>query len=234
MSFVVVVLAFTGCSKLSGEMVSSHFSVSTNYEELCVSDGFEVEFSQDVADILITVDENLLSKVVVSEADGKLTIGLKPMISSHGSTMKAVLPFSSDINKVSLSGGSTLLSPMPIKGKELEIHLSGSSQLMAELNVEEVEVNLSGASVAEVSGVCNELDVDLSGASEIVSQHDTHYDFSASMMKGSMSGSSTATLHCDGSIGVKLSGGSIIRYTGDARTEECTLTGNSKIVRDVF
>ena len=127
-----------------------------------------------------------------------------------------------------------LRSARPIEGEELSIRLSGASELEAELNADEIDMELSGASVAKISGVCAELDVELSGASEIVSQHDAHYRFAAGRAEGSMSGSSKMALHCDGNIDVRLSGASIIRYTGDARTGGSTLTGGSQIVRDVF
>ena len=295
MTSAAAALLLAGCSKLSGEIKTSHFMVSSNYEELVVNDGFEVEFSEEAADILITVDEDLLSKVVVRERDGELTIGLKPFTSAHGSPLKAVLPYNRNIDEITLTGASVLRSARPIEGEELSIRLSGASELEAELNADEIDMELSGASVANVnvsgicteldvelsgasvlrsarpiegedlsfnlsgasqleaelsadeidmellgasvakiSGVCAELDVELSGASEIVSQHDAHYRFAAGRAEGSMSGSSKMALHCDGNIDVRLSGSSIIRYTGDARTGGCTLSGGSSIVRDVF
>ena len=274
MTSAAAALLLAGCSKLSGEIKTSHFMVSSNYEELVVNDGFEVEFSEEAAGILITVDEDLLSKVVVRERDGELTIGLKPFTSAHGSPLKAVLPYNRNIDKITLTGASVLRSARPIEGEELSIRLSGASELEAELNADEIDMKLSGASVlrsarpiegeelsiilsgaseleaelsadeidmelsgasvANVSGICTELDVELSGASEIVSQHDAHYRFAAGRAEGSMSGSSKMALHCDGNIDVRLSGSSIIRYTGDARTGGCTLSGGSSIVRDVF
>lgn len=234
MTSAAAALLLAGCSKLSGEIKTSHFMASSNYEELVVNDGFEVEFSEEAADILITVDVDLLSKVVVRERDGELTIGLKPFTSAHGSPLKAVLPYNRNIDEITLTGASVLRSARPIEGEELSIRLSGASELEAELNADEIDMELSGASVANVSGICTELDVELSGASEIVSQHDAHYRFAAGRAEGSMSGSSKMALHCDGNIDVRLSGSSIIRYTGDARTGGCTLSGGSSIVRDVF
>lgn len=234
MTSAAAALLLAGCSKLSGEIKTSHFMVSSNYEELVVNDGFEVEFSEEAADILITVDEDLLSKVVVRERDGELTIGLKPFTSAHGSPLKAVLPYNRNIDEITLTGASVLRSARPIEGEDLSFNLSGASQLEAELSADEIDMELLGASVAKISGVCAELDVELSGASEIVSQHDAHYRFAAGRAEGSMSGSSKMALHCDGNIDVRLSGSSIIRYTGDARTGGCTLSGGSSIVRDVF
>lgn len=234
LTFAVAALAFSGCNKLSGEVGTLQFSVSPHYEKLIVSDGFEVEFIPEAGDVLVTADENLLSKVEVSKADGELKIGLKAFASSHGSRLKAVIPFSSDIEEIALSGGSTLCSSLPIAGKNLEISLSDASLFESELYVDEIDMNFTGESTAKVSGSCDELDADLSGGSEIASQHDSHYRFSSNRLKGSMSGSSKAALHCDGSIEVSLSGSSIIRYTGDAQTDKSSLTGGSKIVRDIF
>lgn len=234
MTTAAAALLLAGCSKLSGEIETSHFTVSSNYEKLLVSDGFEVEFSEETADILITVDENLLSKVVVRERDGELAIGLKSFASAHGSTMKAVLPYNRNIDKITLTGASVLRSARPIEGEDLSFNLSGASQLEAELSADEIDMELTGASVANVSGVCTELDVELTGASEIVSQHDANYRFAAGRAEGSMSGSSKMALHSDGNIDVRLSGSSIIRYTGNAQTGGCTLSGGSSIVRDVF
>ena len=153
MTSAAAALLLAGCSKLSGEIKTSHFMASSNYEELVVNDGFEVEFSDEASDLLITVDESLLSKVVVRERDGELTIGLKPFTSAHGSPLKAVLPYNRNIDKITLTGASVLRSARPIEGEELSIRLSGASELEAELNADEIDMELSGASVAKISGM---------------------------------------------------------------------------------
>ena len=98
----------------------------------------------------------------------------------------------------------------------------------------EFDIELSGGSDATLEGQVAELEINLSGASDIIEKVvENRYALICDHCTGSMSGASTAYIHCDGSIKVNLSGGSELHYTGNATTTGSDCTGGSEVSHDV-
>ncbi len=57
---VVVLFAFSGCSKYAGDPVSKNFSISGTYTELEVEDAFDVTVSDAATQITITAGEYVM------------------------------------------------------------------------------------------------------------------------------------------------------------------------------
>ena len=111
--------------------------------------------------------------------------------------------------------------------------LSGSSSVKGNVTASELELDMSGASDAMLTGQVSTLKLGLSGASSLKRSIDgSHYAFVCDNCEGSMSGSSDAYIHCDGSITVSLSGASDLYYTGSAVTRGSSTSGSSNIVHD--
>ena len=62
----------------------------------------------------------------------------------------------------------------------------------------------------------------------------SRYSLACGSCSGTLSGSSEAFLHCDGTIQVSLSGASDLHYTGNASTAGSSTSGSSNIVHDVL
>ena len=78
---------------------------------------------------------------------------------------------------------------------------------------------MSAASDAKITGQTTTLEIDASGSSDLVKQIvGDRYGFACNQCTGSLSGSSKAYIHCDGTISVGLSGSSDLYYTGRATT----------------
>lgn len=248
----LILLAFTSCTKIEGELISKDFSVDGTYTELDVSNAFEVTVSDAATQITVTAGENVMPKVVIEIVHNTLKIYLKPLTIASLSNLKVVLPYNADLNSVSLSGASSFHSTFPLKAKEVNIELSGASDFYDDIEAEVIEMELTGASNAfgsvrsnrlemelagasdvKLEGYVRSLDLKLTGASEIKKTIlGDKYAFGCEICEGDISGASQAYIHCDGNIRVALSGASSLHYTGDANTSESTMSGSSNLVHE--
>lgn len=249
---IVTMTAFVSCSDWAGEPITQVFSVDGAYSELDVEDAFSVYVSDTATMITITAGENVMPKVRVVNNDDGLRIYLKGWASNRGKDMTVIIPYNADLKKVDLSGASDFYSEFPLTGQNVEIELSGSSDFYGDIEAEEVDMDLSGSSSVKGNVTASELELDMSGASDamLTGQVSTlklglsgasslkrsivgrHYAFVCDNCEGSMSGSSEAYIHCDGSITVSLSGASDLYYTGSAVTRGSSTSGSSNIVHD--
>ena len=225
--------AFVSCSEWAGDPITQKFSIDGTYTELEVEDAFDVVVSDTATMISITAGENVMPKVRVVNNGDKLSIYLKGWASNRGKDMTVIIPYNADLKKVDLSGASDFYSEFPLTGQNVEIELSGSSSVKGNVTASELELDMSGASDAMLTGQVSTLKLGLSGASSLKrSIVGSHYAFVCDNCEGSMSGSSDAYIHCDGSITVSLSGASDLYYTGSAVTRGSSTSGSSNIVHD--
>lgn len=135
--------------------------------------------------------------------------------------------------KIDMSGASGFYGD--ILADEIEMDLSGSSDIKGAVDALDLDLEMSGASDATFEGQVIDLKIDLTGASKIIKKVvRNRYALVCDKCEGSMSGSSDAYIHCDGTIKVNLSGGSELHFTGDAFTADSTTSGGSKISHDVL
>ena len=225
--------AFVSCSEWAGDPITQKFNIDGTYTELEVEDAFDVVVSDTATMISITAGENVMPKVRVVNNGDKLSIYLKGWASNRGKDMTVIIPYNADLKKVDLSGASDFYSEFPLTGQNVEIELSGSSSVKGNVTASELELDMSGASDAMLTGQVSTLKLGLSGASSLKrSIVGSHYAFVCDNCEGSMSGSSDAYIHCDGSITVSLSGASDLYYTGSAVTRGSSTSGSSNIVHD--
>ena len=250
----VALTVLCGCSKWAGDPITKAFDIEGAYTELWVEDAFSITVSDTVDQVIITAGENVMPKVKVKTNGEKLEIYLKGWAYNRGKDMTVILPYNPDLRDVSLHGASDFRSAFPLVAQKVEVDLSGSSDLYCDIEAEEVDVELSGSSNIEGNIVASNLELDMSGSSDasLTGQVATmeidlsgastikkvivgnQYALSCNQCSGSMSGSSDAYIHCDGSIKVDLSGSSDLYYTGRASTSGCSTSGSSNIIHDVL
>ena len=149
--------------------------------------------------------------------------------------MKVLLPYNPDLNDVDLSGASDFHSTFAITGQKVELELSGASDFYGFVEADELELKISGSSNATIDGVVGKLDMSISGSSDLKEKIvGNHYSLVCDQCKCSVSGSSDAYIHCDGSIKGGVSGSSELHYTGNASTSGCSISGSSSVTHDVL
>ncbi len=252
---VCTLLGLCSCTFDAGDPMTKTYAIENSYTALEVHNAFDVVVSDTATQITITVGENVLPYVNVETKDNTLTIKLKLNLSIGNNTMSVILPYNASLTEVDLSGASSFRSTHPLEGQEVnvdlsgasecycdiaaseevDIDLSGSSNYYGNVTTQKLELEMSGASDAQITGQTSTLDLDLSGSSNLVEQIvGDRYGFACDQCTGSLSGSSNAYIHCDGTISVSLSGSSDLHYTGRATTSGCSTSGSSNIVHDAF
>ena len=230
----IAMLAFCSCSKSDGDPITQEFSVNGAYTELVVEDAFDVTVSDAVSQVTVTAGDRIMSKVKVEKSGNTLKIYLKGWTVSH-STMKVLLPYNPELKKLDLSGASDYHSVYPIIGQKVEVELSGASDFFGYVEADELELDLSGSSEATIDGVATKLELNISGSSELEKKVvNNRYSLTCDQCECSISGSSDAYIHCDGTITGSISGSSTLHFTGTAFTADCNTSGGSEIIHDVL
>lgn len=195
-----------GCTKDWGVPTTRNYPINGAFTELDVSNAFQVTVSDQVTDVVVTVDDMAHEKVVVKVVNGKLQIGFKPNTWYNGTKAVAVIPATDNLRGIELSGASSFTGNL--NGHDVDIDLSGASHYQGSVDADEIDLDLSGASKAVMSGFCLEkMDVDISGASTL----------NASLLEtpsvfGDISGASTADVTICSNLKVNLSGSSTLIY----------------------
>ena len=230
----VLMTALFGCSNWDGDPITQEFSIDGAYSELDIEDAFNVTVSDEVTNVTVTAGDRVMSNVRVEKNGNTLKIYLKGWAISHDD-MTVVLPYNSELKSIELSGASVLRSSYVLAGTKVEIDLSGSSDFYGFVEANELELDLSGASTATIEGQVAKLDMTISGSSELKEKMAyNQYSLACDQCKCSISGSSDAYIHCDGTIRGSVSGSSSLHFTGNASTTDCSTSGSSSISHDVF
>lgn len=227
-------IAFCSCSKWDGDPITKEFSANNTYTELDIEDAFDVTVSDEVSQVTITAGDNIMSKVRVETEGNKLKIYLKGWTVSHND-MKVLLPYNANLRSIELSGASEFRSAFALTGPEVDIEISGASDFYGIVMADELDIDLSGASDATIDGQVTKLDLNISGSSTLEKKVvNNRYSLACDQCECSISGSSDAYIHCDGTIRGSVSGSSSLHFTGTAFTADCNTSGSSDIIHDTF
>ena len=237
---VLISCALCGCTAVivdPGVPVDKDFTITGDYDALNVSNAFDVTIDKDATQVTITAGENIMPNVIVEQVGGELRIYCKPpVVTTNGSEMRAVIPYSSSLKDVTLSNlsGASRFNG-DLSGSDTFIDLSGASRIKSIILAGDLNLSLSGASEADLTGVSVNMNLEMSGASRNVDNIVLKcYGLECTHCKGSISGASKAYIHCLSDIKVSLSGASHLHYTGDASTSDCSTAGSSNIYHDKF
>ena len=122
-----------------------------------------------------------------------------------------------------------------ILADEVDLDMSGASSIKGALDALDLDLEMSGGSDVALEGQVLNLEINMSGASNIVKKVvGNRYGLVCDKCEGEMSGASDAYIHCDGTIKVRLSGGSELHYTGNAATTGSDCSGGSELSHDVL
>lgn len=254
---VLVSFALCGCNADvvvdPGTPVDKDFLIAGDYDSVDISNSFDVFVDEKATAVTVTAGENIMSRVVVEQIGGELKIYCNPpVVSIYGAYLQAVIPHSSALKSVSVSGagsfhssrritGNTVLVKLSgasafsgsISAQKTEVDLSGASRITGKMTADDMKLGLSGASVADITGQVGNLELDFSGASRNEDNAALgKYGLECTHCKGSVAGASKAYIHCLNDIAVSLSGASSLHYTGDATTDKSSTSGASSIVHD--
>ena len=166
---LVIATLLAGCGGLvsltgSGNVVTQEEAI-TGFDELDVSQGFQVDVSQgDTFSVIIRVDDNLVEHLQVVKEGTTLKLGLKQNRIYGSSTLQAEITMP-ELTGLELSGGSHV--SVSGSGEDISIDASGGSGAdLASFNVVNANIDASGGSQVTVN-VSGTLNVDASGGSQV-------------------------------------------------------------------
>ena len=237
---------FASCSKYYGEPTTMNYTIDGSYTKLDVSHAFDVTVSDDVTEAVVTVPEELHSKLKLKVKDGTLYIGFTSSWIVTSDDCTVVLPRNLQLKDLELSGASSFRGNL--QGASSDIELSGASDFYGSVLAAEVDFEVSGASKADCMVSADEVDADISGASKVTLQgacigtmdidvsgaSDRNARlFDTDAVVGELSGSSDADVTVCSRIAVAVSGSSRLTYGAASPacsvTFACTTSGSSTI-----
>ncbi|KKB46347.1 hypothetical protein HMPREF1212_03841 [Parabacteroides sp. HGS0025] len=246
--------------KGNGNIITKEIQVS-DYKEIKVGQGIEhggMSFSKKnqsprfnytqqsgSAGLEITIDENLLSLLVIESNGGVLRIGTERGTQINPSRL-VINSHSKELNKLGVSGGMDFILQNKLTGDNLEVSASGASDVYLEnavrisnlckislsgasdlkasdLECDKIECRSSGSSDIKMSGKANDGEYHCSGSSDIKS-----YDFVVKRLRCSASGSSDIMTNVTERLDASASGSSDIKYKGNPEVKKSS-SGSSDI-----
>ena len=226
---LATVLLVSSCDtesiRVSDTISTRQYSFS-NYEALELSGDFNafVTFSETEERIEIEANDNIQSKIRVSQDGNTLKIRLENNVALRGNaTMNAYIT-TRNVSRYRVSGDSSVELENLLIANTVTVDLLGDSRFYGELDTNNLSVDVKGDSVIDVFGTAGTANVDLSGDSTI-----KDYDLGVEDLTIDMSGDSSAYLSVNGTIDIDASGDSALNYRGDAEIIRQRLSGDSRI-----
>ena len=230
-----VCLNVSGCSageKLSGIKETKGYAVKPDYASLDISNAMEVSFSETADSVYVTADESVIDYVRVERNRNELS----QFRNWNYGDVTVVLPYSTSLERVDVSGASSLTSGRVFEAEQFAVDVTGASDFDAAVHADKVSVSGSGASSISCEVEASSLDIDLSGASDArLSGRAGTCSLTvsgASSLKGmsdswivtdntscDISGASSARIICNKSLSGEVSGASTLIYSGDAESD---------------
>lgn len=208
----------------SGALTTRTFDLR-DFRGVQLSHAFDADVAYaDAFAVSVTVDDNLVDRLVVETRGTTLFIGLDPGTSLRRGTLDASIAMP-QIERLELSGASRArlsgFAPM----QSLEVEASGASTTIGEIATERLDANLSGASRIEMTGTADEATLDASGASRLELDG---FEIATATIR--LSGASSGDVYVTDRLEeADLSGASYLTYRGDPELGDVTTSGGARI-----
>lgn len=229
-------LALLMPAEVSARQGVKTFEVPKDYSALVVSSAINVTYSPDVKVVTITGDEKDIERIECKVTGGKVSLASKKSsngfritnLSSRRGHIDVVVPSSSMLSEITVSGASSFKAECSIEAREVEIEVSGASSLSAEVYCDDLDVDVSGASNVYVSGKSENASYSVSGASRAGSA-DVH--MKSTVVHASVSGASSLCFSASEQVSGSASGASHVSYWGNPRGNVSTSGASSVSVK---
>jgi len=210
----------------SGDFVTRSFELS-GFEAVALGHAFDAEIVQGAEfGVTVTIDDNLLDRLVVERRGDELTVGLESGISVRNARMEArvVLPA---LRRLEVSGASRAEFVGFDVMEAFDIDASGATRVTGQLSAEDLDVKLSGASRVELGGSASRATLEASGASSFEIA-----DLTVREASVDLSGASRMTVRVLVAVSGDVSGASSLRLIdGEGVVVDVDVSGGSSFER---
>jgi hypothetical protein len=245
---LAAILLMAGCSSFgfirgSGNVVTKEFGFQ-DFTRIEVANAFHFEITRaDSFSVVVSTDDNLVSRLDLSQTGKNLTIKLKPASYSNaqtkavitlpalegleisGATQGTVSGFQSASDFDLIASGASRLE-MDMESGKTTIQVSGASQVTGQIKAQDMEIEASGASRCELSGTAGKTRYEISGASQAIT---------GSLLLQSadveVSGASKAVISTNGTLDIDVTGASRLEYYGSPVLGKVNVNGASTLTK---
>jgi hypothetical protein len=210
----------------SGDFVTQSFELS-GFEAVALGHAFEAEIVRGAEfEVTVTIDDNLLDRLVVERRGDGLTVGLESGSNVRNARMqvRVVLPV---LRRLEVSGASRAEFVGFEEMQAFDIDASGATRVTGRLSAEDLGVRLSGASRAELSGSASRATLEASGASSFEIA-----DLTVREASVDLSGASRMTIRVLDAVSGEVSGASSLRLVdGEGVSVDVDVSEGSSVER---
>ncbi|HUF60979.1 MAG TPA: head GIN domain-containing protein [Verrucomicrobiales bacterium] len=207
----------------SGALVSKEYPLS-EFSRVAASNAFQVEITRTPQhSVIVTVDDNLVDYLDVTQSGETLRIGLEPNVNVRKATLNAEITMPA-LSGVDISGAVRTTIAGFSSGGPFDAELSGATNLRGDIQNGDARFVISGASKLELQGSAAKLEVSASGASE--AQLGEYLSSDAVI---EVSGASNAIVHTTGALEAEATGASSVRYVGQPGEVKRRISGASSV-----
>ncbi|TDH26478.1 DUF2807 domain-containing protein [Segetibacter sp. 3557_3] len=128
------------------------------------------------------------------------------------------------LEKLEVSGASVANIMEGFKAQALNVSVSGASEVKGRVELKTLKLDVSGASVIRLSGTTESAAIDASGAARVHG-----YELKAETVRVNASGASTVNITAIKAFTADASGGSSVRYEGNATTGSLNASAGASI-----
>lgn len=196
----------------------------TGFDEIEIGNAFTATVTQGNAySIVVRVDDNLLDKLVVTQEENRVAIGLKEGTMVTGATLEAdvTLPY---LSRVNAYGASRVQLNSFETGDTFFVDVFGAAELSGDVDAVDMELEAGGAGRLYLAGTASNVQAKAAGASII-----DLTELSAIDAQIEASGASTVTVNIDGILDADVDGASNVYYLGQPEMGTINTSGGSHV-----
>lgn len=208
----------------SGNTTTERYDIA-NITSINLQDNLDLYLIYSDSDFVeVQADENIQQYIDIDTYDSTISFSIVNNVTFSDDDAVKIYVYSKKINRVVGSGDADIHARDTIRATQFDLTLSGGSEFDGLMVCEDLTVEISGDSDVELAGYSTTLSLLSSGGSEF-----EDYSFVVDDLGANLSGGSELNITVNGTITLDASGGSEVKYKGNAEVLSATLTGGSTL-----
>ena len=197
----------------------------SDYEELLISDMFDIELQQaDQYELKVEADSNLLSDIITEKDANTLRIHIRKGIRLKQLNTPKIYIKMPALNHLAFFGAGTLKIDQPFTSKDLKVVISGAATMNLNLQTTTLQTTMQGAGAIKLTGATQYFETSITGTGNLDAA-----DFIAQNANINISGTGNASVNVIQTLDANISGTGNISYTGDPKQVNKHISGIGQI-----
>lgn len=208
---LVSVLLLVSCEEGiqgNGTVVEQEYAFE-NFKEVSVEGGYSIEIVQgNTEKIVLTMDENLMQEVFLTQTEGKVHIENKRRLITKST--RSLTIYCKDLTALTVEGASEIHT----ENKELNfnvftVDISGAASIELPLQANQLNFNIKGGAEVNLEGTTQSLAIEVAGASEI-----NTLELQAKDVEIDLAGAGSVKVWATNNLDIHTTGAASIEYKG--------------------